>query len=130
MARGEIRAPFFLQVHSFPQSILEGESEMAHLNGMMIARSPAFGREAYKILWYLTEQLEFDSFAVLNIGEISSDLGLKSQAVSRALRTLIDGGVVERGPRVGQRSSFRFTRAVTEYSSPKSRGFSEVSASA
>jgi len=103
---------------------------MAHLNGMMIARSPAFGREAYKILWYLTEQLEFDSFAVLNIGEISSDLGLKSQAVSRALRTLIDGGVVERGPRVGQRSSFRFTRAVTEYSSPKSRGFSEVSASA
>ena len=93
---------------------------MDHLNGMMIARSPAFGREAYKILWYLTEQLEFDSFAVLNIGEISSDLGLKSQAVSRALRTLIDGGVVERGPRVGQRSSFRFRRTVTEYS-PESR---------
>ena len=93
---------------------------MDHLNGMMIARSPAFGREAYKILWYLTEQLEFDSFAVLNIGEISSDLGLKSQAVSRALRTLIDGGVVERGPRVGQRSSFQFLRTVTEYSS-KSR---------
>ena len=103
---------------------------MAHLNGMMIARSSAFGREAYKILWYLTEQLESDSFAVLNIAEISSDLGLKSQAVSRALRTLIDGGVVERGPRVGQRNSFRFTREVTEYSTARSRGSLEVSASA
>jgi len=103
---------------------------MAHLNGMMIARSPAFGREAYKILWYLTEQLEFDSFAVLNIGEISSDLGLKSQAVSRALRTLIDGGVIERGPRVGQRSSFRFAPTVTEYSKIRPSRFTEVSASA
>lgn len=103
---------------------------MNHLNGMMIARSPAFGREAYKILWYLTEQLEFDSFAVLNIGEISTDLGLKSQAVSRALRTLIDGGVVERGPRVGQRNSFRFSPAVSEYSTPKNRVFDQVSASA
>jgi len=103
---------------------------MGHLNGIMIARSPAFGREAYKILWYLTEQLEFDSYAVLNIGEISSDLGLKSQAVSRALRTLIDGGVVERGPKVGQRSSFRFARTVTEYSSPKTRVFEHESVSA
>jgi DNA-binding transcriptional ArsR family regulator len=115
MARGGIRAP--LLVSTFFSSILtEGESDMNHLNGMMIARSPAFGREAYKILWYLTEQLEFDNFAVLNIGEISSDLGLKSQAVSRALRTLIDGGVVERGPRVGQRSSFRFVPAAAPYS--------------
>jgi DNA-binding transcriptional ArsR family regulator len=84
---------------------------MDHLNGILIARSPAFGREAYKILWYLTAQLEFEDFTVINIGEISSDLGLKSQAVSRALRTLIDGGVVERGPRSGQRNSFRFSRS-------------------
>ena len=100
---------------------------MDHLNGMMIARSPVFGREAYRILWYLTEQLEFDHFAVLNIGEISSDLGLKSQAVSRALRTLIDGGVVERGPRVGQRSSFRFSRTVIEYSSKERRTYRHIS---
>lgn len=92
---------------------------MDQLNGRMIARSPTFGREAYKILWYLTEQLAFDRFAMLNIGEISSDLGLKSQAVSRALRTLIDGGVLERGPRVGQRGTFRFSNAVTKYSSSK-----------
>lgn len=100
---------------------------MNHLNGMMIARSPAFGREAYRILWYLTEQLEFDRFAVLNIGEISSDLGLKSQAVSRALRALIDGGVVERGPRVGQRRSFRFSRTVIEYPSKIEHQYQQIS---
>ena len=86
--------------------------EMDHLNGILIARSSAFGGEAHKVLWYLTERLKFDQYSVINIAEISWDLGLKSQAVSRALRTLIDGGIVERGPRVGKRNSFRFARSV------------------
>ena len=81
---------------------------MVNLDGISIARSNAFGREAYKILWYLTARLAFDEFTILHVGEISSDLGLKSQAVSRALRTLIEGGLVERGPRSGLRNSFRF----------------------
>ena len=72
---------------------------MVNLDGISIARSPVFGREAYKILWYLTARLLFDDFTVLNVSEIASDLGLKSQAVSRALRALIEGGVVE--PRWG-----------------------------
>ncbi|HEV2673563.1 MAG TPA: hypothetical protein VGV37_03410 [Aliidongia sp.] len=88
--------------------------EIDQLNGILIARSSAFGGEAHKILWYLTARLEFDRYSIVNIGEISWDLGLKSQAVSRALRTLIDGGIVERGPRVGKRNSFRFARMVAE----------------
>ena len=84
---------------------------MVNLDGISIARSTIFGREAYKILWYLTARLEFDDFTILHVGEISSDLGLKSQAVSRALRTLIDSGLVERGPRSGLHSSFRFRQA-------------------
>jgi len=89
--------------------------EADHLNGMLIARSKAFGREAHKVLWYLTANLDFDRFSPLNIGQISSDLGLKSQAVSRALRMLIEGGIVVRGPRMGQRSSFRFSHQVADY---------------
>ncbi len=89
--------------------------EADHLNGMLIARSNAFGREAYKVLWYLTANLDFETFSALNIGQISSDLGMKSQAVSRALRVLIEGGILVRGPRVGQRSSFRFSHQVAEY---------------
>lgn len=92
---------------------------MDHLNGMLIARAPAFGREAYQVLWYLTDHLNFSDFATINIGEISSDLGLKSQAVSRALRVLSDGGVIERGPKAGQRSSFRFSRLVAGYTAPR-----------
>jgi DNA-binding MarR family transcriptional regulator len=84
---------------------------MVSLDGISIAQSPVFGREAYKILWYLTARLSFDDFTVLNISEIASDLGLKSQAVSRALRALIEGGVVERGPRSGLRNSFRFCQS-------------------
>jgi len=91
---------------------------MVNLDGISIARSTLFGREAYKILWYLTARLEFDDFSILNIGEISSDLGLKSQAVSRALRTLIDGGLVERGPRTGQRNSYRFRQSRAGVSGP------------
>jgi DNA-binding transcriptional ArsR family regulator len=87
---------------------------MDHLNGILIARSSVIHGEAHKVLWYLTARLEFDRFSVVNIAEISWDLGLKSQAVSRALRNLIDGGIVERGPRVGKRNSFRFARSVAE----------------
>ncbi|HEV2678612.1 MAG TPA: helix-turn-helix domain-containing protein [Aliidongia sp.] len=94
---------------------------MDHLNGMMIARAPAFGREAYQVLWYLTDHLDFSDFAVINTGEISSNLGLKSQAVSRALRVLTDGGVIERGPKVGQRSSYRFSRSAAGYAAPRLR---------
>ncbi len=91
---------------------------MDHLNGRMIARSNAFGREAYKVLWYLTEKLTFDAYATIHVDEISADLGMKSQAVSRAVRTLILGGVLERGPKVGQRGSFRFCRTVAQYGAP------------
>jgi hypothetical protein len=85
---------------------------MDRLNGIQIARAAQFGCEAYRILWYLTDTLDFDAFQVVNVGEISTDLGLKSQAVSRALRALIDGEVLERGPRAGRRNSFRFSRHV------------------
>jgi len=94
---------------------------MDHLNGLLIARSNAFGREAYKVLWYLTEKLSFDDYATINVGEISADLGMKSQAVSRAVRTLVIGGVMERGPKVGQRGSFRFCRTVAQFGAPDHR---------
>lgn len=86
---------------------------MVAINGMAIARSTSFGREAYRVLWYLTARLEFVSFTVVNTGEISIDLDMKSQAVSRALRALTRGGVIERGPRVGQKNSFRFSRQIS-----------------
>jgi DNA-binding MarR family transcriptional regulator len=89
---------------------------MDYLDGIIIARSATFGREAYRVLWYLTEQLKFDKFSPINTGEISSDLRMKSQAVSRALRTLAREGVIERGPKVGQRNSFRFSPSIARYS--------------
>ncbi len=82
------------------------------LDGALIARSPSLGTEAFKTLWYLTAELGFADFSVIVIADVSRDLGLKSQAVSRALRDLIEAGILERGPRVGRRSSFRFSEAV------------------
>jgi DNA-binding MarR family transcriptional regulator len=99
---------------------------MKRLNGIEIARAATCGGEAYRILWYLTDALEFETFQVVNVGEISTDLGLKSQAVSRALRALIDGGVLERGPRTGRRVSFRFSRQVAR--PPRARASTQAHA--
>jgi len=88
------------------------------LDGALIARSSHLGAEAHRVLWYLTTGLEFGHFSPVAIGEISRNLGLKSQAVSRALRTLVESGIIERGPRVGQRSSFRFTWTVSGHWAP------------
>ena len=79
---------------------------MVAINGMTIARSTNFGREAYRVLWYLTAQLEFICFTVVNTGKISIDLDMKSQAVSRALRALTRGGIIERGPASDRRTAF------------------------
>jgi len=101
--------------------------ELDQLNGVLIARSSSLGGEAHKVLWYLTARLTFNEFSIINISEVSWDLGLKSQAVSRALRNLIDGGVVERGPRVGKRNSFRFARSVAGYRpAPRSREMERI----
>ena len=86
--------------------------DIDQLDRILIARSASFGGEAHKLLWYLTLRLEFDRFSIVNISETSWDLGLRPQAVSRALKALIDEGFIERGPRVGKRHTFRFARAV------------------
>jgi hypothetical protein len=40
---------------------------MVAIDGMMVARSTNFGREAYRVLWYLTAQLDFTSFTVVEL---------------------------------------------------------------
>ena len=92
--------------------------DIDQLDRILIARSANFGGEAHKLLWYLTLRLEFDRFSLVNIAETSWDLGLRPQAVSRALRALIEGGFIERGPRVGKRHTFRFARAVERRGQP------------
>lgn len=79
--------------------------------------SPASDGEAHKVLWYLSQRLAFDRYSVVDISEASWDLSLKSEVATRALNALIEDGIVERGPRVGKRHSFRFARAPGHHSS-------------
>jgi len=67
----------------------------------------ALGGEAHRVLRCLEPILTTDRFEIVDTGEIARFLRIRSQAVSRALKTLVDQSIIERGERVGRSYSFR-----------------------
>jgi GNAT superfamily N-acetyltransferase len=65
------------------------------------------GGESHRVLRCLETILAADRFAIVDTGQIARFLGIKSQAVSRALKVLVDQSIIERGPRIGRSHSFR-----------------------
>jgi len=65
------------------------------------------GGEAHRVLRCLEPILATDRFEIVDTGEIARFLGIRSQAVSRALKTLVDQSIIERGERIGRSHTFR-----------------------
>jgi len=67
----------------------------------------ALGGESHRVLRCLETILAADRYAVVDTGRIARFLGIRSQAVSRALKSLVEQSIIERGPRIGRSHSFR-----------------------
>jgi len=67
----------------------------------------ALGGESHRVLRCLETILAADRYAVVDTGQIARFLGIRSQAVSRALKVLVEQSIIERGPRIGRSHSFR-----------------------
>ena len=63
--------------------------------------------EANRVLLFLFSRLDFDNFIQVAQSEISQELGLRKQNVSRSISLLVDKQIILRGPKIGRSSSFR-----------------------
>ncbi|HEV2673493.1 MAG TPA: hypothetical protein VGV37_03060 [Aliidongia sp.] len=67
----------------------------------------ALGGESHRVLRCLETILAADRYEIVDTGQIARFLGIRSQAVSRALKTLVDQSIIERGDRIGRSHTFR-----------------------
>src|SRR6266702_3147132 len=67
----------------------------------------ALGGESHRVLRCLETILATDRYEIVDTGQIARFLGIRSQAVSRALKSLVEQSIIERGPRIGRSHTFR-----------------------
>jgi GNAT superfamily N-acetyltransferase len=85
---------------------------MTGLDPMSIARERGLGLEAHRVLRCLEQDLSFDRYEPIDAGAIARALGIRPQAVSRALRILTEHGIIARGNSFGRAGTFRFCPSI------------------
>lgn len=72
-----------------------------------IAKDKSLTGETKSVLMYLLGKLDFENFILMTQAEIAKELDLKKQNVSRAIRTLVERGIILEGPKVGRSRGYR-----------------------
>lgn len=58
-------------------------------------------QEQMRVLMYLFGNLDFENYIRVSQAEISEKLGMKKPNVSKAIKALVERGIIHRGPKVG-----------------------------
>jgi GNAT superfamily N-acetyltransferase len=85
---------------------------MTSLDTLTIARDRGLGLEAHRVLRCLERSLSFDRYEPVDAGAMARMLQMRPQAISRALRVLIERGIIARGAPIGRAGTFRFEGSV------------------
>ncbi len=72
-----------------------------------IAKDHELTLEPMNILLYLFGQLNFENYLHVSQKDIAEALGMKKGNVSRAIKLLIDKGIILDGPKVGKTKTYR-----------------------
>jgi hypothetical protein len=74
---------------------------------LMLAKDKELTLEPKNVLLYLLSQLDFENFIQVPQVEIASALDMDKAKVSKAIKLLLEKGVLIRGPKLARSSSFR-----------------------
>ena len=74
-----------------------------------LAKDPIIGKsaETMRVFLYLVGRIDFENYLQIPQVEIADELDMHKQAVGRAIKILLERGVLIRGPKVGRSSSWR-----------------------
>lgn len=72
-----------------------------------IASDPDIRGETYRVFLYLISKLDWENYIYVPQRQICEALGMRPSNVSRAIRSLLDKGILHRAPEVGNMYAFR-----------------------
>jgi len=84
----------------------DGWVAMAQQPMVELAKSK-LGSEALRVFLAIVGRLDFENMLLVSQAEIAAELGMKKPSVSRAIKQLLEVGVLLKGPRVGVHRSYR-----------------------
>ena len=88
--------------------------------------------EQFKVLMLMLADLDYENFIQIAQADIAETLGMQKTNVSRAVRALLDVGVIFEGPKVGRSKTYRLNEqfgwkgTVTNHKKALKNGFSVI----
>jgi DNA-binding MarR family transcriptional regulator len=72
-----------------------------------LAKDKEITGETRRVLDWMFGSLDFENFIVVDQGVVAKELDLKQPNVSRSIKKLLEKGIIEKGPKMGNYASYR-----------------------
>lgn len=105
METGEITKQY--AVVPIVQKVITGGFFMAMQEGFMHIAQMDLTGEQLKVLMYVMGKLDFENYILVSQQSIADALNMRKQNVSRALKVIIEKGIIHEGPKVGRVKTYR-----------------------
>lgn len=108
---GELAQGFVAYIAPKRKNGFSKEGWLAMAQGMAmvnLAKSEKMDGEAFRVFLALCAFLEYENFILTPQAEMAEKIGMAKSNFNRALKKLLEEGVVERGPKVGRMVSLKF----------------------
>jgi hypothetical protein len=105
---GDVKDGVFVYCPKKQYSLFSGEGfvMMSQLRSDMLANSDLDGT-TFRVLFKLISILDMDNLIAINQSELAGEMGLQKQHFSRAIKKLLDEGILIEGAKLGQHKSYR-----------------------
>ena len=76
-------------------------------NAMLEMARAGLGDEAHRVFFVMASTTDFENWIQVSQAELAELIGMKRANFNRALKRLVDAGVILRGPKVGRSNTYR-----------------------
>lgn len=90
-----------------PRDRTKGRFVMAIQPAMTDAARGGWSGIDYQLLVWLLGRTDWDNYLLLNVSDVAREIGRSREHTSKAIRRLVDRGVLHRGPRVGRSFTYQ-----------------------
>lgn len=107
---GELEQGFVAYIAPKRKNGFSKEGWVAMAQGMAmvnLAKSPRMDGESLRVFLILCSHLEYENFILTPQTEMAEKIGMSKTNFSRALKKLLEEGVVEKGPKIGRMVSLK-----------------------
>jgi biotin operon repressor len=103
---GEIEQ-YILTPASKKKKVVKGDWVMMFQEGLNKVAQLDLQGQTYRVYMVLLAKLDYENWLRISQKDISEKLGMKTPHVSRAIKELIEHGILVKGPKVGTSNTYR-----------------------